>query len=53
MLAPLLWNLVYDTVLRAEDFSKGASLTYYADDALLLAIGENWRRAIRRAGDCA
>ncbi|CAK9820194.1 Putative 115 kDa protein in type-1 retrotransposable element R1DM [Anthophora quadrimaculata] len=48
VLGPVLWDLAYDVVLRAA-LPPGVSIVSYADDTLILASGEDWRRTIRLA----
>lgn len=48
VLGPLLWNLGYDGILRSA-LSLGLSVVCYADDTLLLARGNNWRRTVALA----
>ena len=42
VLGPLLWNIAHDRVLTRIVLPEGVSLTCYADDTLLLAIGRGW-----------
>ena len=46
VLGPLLWNLAYDAVLRAEMPSPDVSLVCYADDTLVVATGQKWLAAL-------
>ncbi|CAF4779293.1 unnamed protein product [Pieris macdunnoughi] len=48
VLGPLLWNIGYDRVLRAK-LVPGVSTICYADDTLVVAIGENFKEARLRA----
>lgn len=52
VLGPLLWNIAYDAVLRA-DLPDGVSTVCYADDTLVLAVGAHWGRAKRLAEEGA
>ncbi|EFN83627.1 RNA-directed DNA polymerase from mobile element jockey, partial [Harpegnathos saltator] len=40
VLGPLLWNLTYDQVLRAETV-EGCTLLCYADDTFIVATADN------------
>lgn len=44
VLGPLMWNLVYDEVLRTP-LPLGCSMLCYADDTVLLAVGDGIRDA--------
>ncbi|XP_049880311.1 uncharacterized protein LOC126376807 [Pectinophora gossypiella] len=48
VLGPLLWNLAYDSVLRA-DLPAGVHVVCYADDTLVLANGDNFESTTRLA----
>jgi hypothetical protein len=48
VLGPLLWDLVYDAVLRMP-MPPDSALTCYADDMLVLVWGSAWRRTVRLA----
>jgi len=48
VLGPLLWNLGYDWELRGALFT-GLGVVYYADDTLVMARGDGWQEAARRA----
>lgn len=48
VLGPLLWNLAYDIVLRAE-LPVGVHVVCYADDTLIIATGNSVRETIRLA----
>ena len=48
MLGPLLWNIVYDAVLRAP-MPPESALACYTDDTLLLIWGTAWGRSVRLA----
>ncbi|XP_017881850.1 uncharacterized protein LOC108625978, partial [Ceratina calcarata] len=48
VLGPLLWNLAYDAVLRA-DLPHGVYVICYADDIFILAVEEDFGRTIRLA----
>ena len=48
MLGPLLWNIVYDAVLRAP-MPPESALACYTDDTLVLIWGTAWGRSVRLA----
>lgn len=48
VLGPLLWDLAFDAVLRAA-VPPGTSVVCYADDTLIVAGGDTWRRTTRLA----
>lgn len=48
VLGPLLWNIGYDRVLRGE-LVPGVSTICYADDTLVVAIGQDFKEARLRA----
>ena len=48
MLGPLLWNIVYDAVLRAP-MPPESALACYTDDTLVLVWGMAWGRSVRLA----
>ncbi|XP_076161143.1 uncharacterized protein LOC143143607 [Ptiloglossa arizonensis] len=50
ILGPLLWNFSYNTT-AATNLSNGVSLTYYTDNTLVLAVREDWKRAIQPSED--
>lgn len=45
VLGPLLWNVVYDVVLR-EALSPGCHIVCYAGDMLVVVKGVSWERAV-------
>lgn len=45
VLGPFLWNLAYDTTLRAA-LSPDCHVSYYADDTLVLTERKNWEDAV-------
>ncbi|XP_011883615.1 PREDICTED: uncharacterized protein LOC105570779, partial [Vollenhovia emeryi] len=48
VLGPLLWDVAYNAVLNAP-LPGGSTLVCYADDTIVLAVGEDWREAEMRA----
>ncbi|CAF4832895.1 unnamed protein product [Pieris macdunnoughi] len=48
VLGPLLWNIGYDKVLRAE-LVAGVTTICYADDTLVVACGQDYKEARLRA----
>lgn len=48
LLGLLLWDLVYDAILRLE-VPRGSSLIGYADDTLLIISGTTWTQATSAA----
>jgi hypothetical protein len=48
VLSPLLWDIAYDTVLRAP-MPPDSALTCYANDTLALLWGSTWGRTVRLA----
>jgi len=40
MMGPLLWNIVYDGVMRLA-LPSGCQLTFYADDVALTVVGKH------------
>ena len=47
-MGPLLWNIVYDAVLRAP-MPPESALACYTDDTLVLVWGTAWGRSVRLA----
>lgn len=46
VLGPLLWNLIYDSVLKVNRPS-GATIVGHADDTMVMKTGWTWREAKR------
>jgi len=52
VLGPILWNVGYDRVLRA-DLPPGCETIGYADDTIIVVVGVSPQEAIRRVDICA
>jgi len=52
VLGPILWNVGYDRVLRA-DLPPGCETVGYADDTIIIVVGDSPQEVIRRADVCA
>jgi len=52
VLGPILWNVGYDAVLRV-DLPPGCEVIEYADDTVIVVVGDSLVEVIRRTNVCA